>query len=210
MIDKTYYKQSPNIGVFSKSNNEITLVPPTAPQAFKEKVEDTLKTEIVETTICNSPLIGIFTAFNDEKILIPETVTEMEKKEIKDHFNEVKTVETKYTAIGNLVAMNNKGVAASEYIKDKIDSTELTVNESDLVGSLLFVTDEGYITHRDTSPEEMNRIDEIYQAEGQVGTVNFGDPYITAGIIGNQQGILVGSETTGPELNRIDEVFMLK
>lgn len=211
MIEKALFQKSPNLGIFSSSNNEVTLVPPTTTSQFKEKIRNTLETEILETTISNSTLIGIFTTMNDQKILVPPTVTEREKENLEPYFNEVMEIKSKYTAIGNLVSMNNEKIAASNLIKsDKLDIENFEIAGLNLIGSCLFVTNDGFLAHREASKKELKEIETIFEVEGDVGTVNFGDPYVKTGIIGNDEGILVGQETTGPELNRIDEVFMLK
>lgn len=211
MINKALYQQSPNIGIFSNSNNHTTLMPPTTPESFKKTVEKTLKTEILETTISNSSLIGVFTAMNDKEILTPNSITKIEEKKLKNHFNKVTKLKTKYTAIGNLVSINDNAVATSSVINtDKIGEKNMKIAGYDLVGSCLFVNNEGFLAHRDATPEELNEIEEVFQVEGDVGTVNFGDPYIKTGLIGNDNGLIAGKKTTGPELNRIDEVFILK
>ncbi len=210
LLDKALYFTSPNIGIFSETNNEVAIVPPEAPKKFKEAVKDTLNVKIIETTICNSNLVGIFVAMNDDKVLIPPTTTEREKRNLEKHIEQVEEVETKYTAIGNLVAMNNHGTAISKFLKNKVEGKTLKVAGSGIIGSSLFVTDEGFLTHRDTLKGELKRIKKILKVEGDIGTVNFGDPHTKTGIIGNKKGLLVGERTTGPELNRIDEVFLLK
>lgn len=211
MIDKALYKKSPNIGIFCNSNNNVTVVPPATPNSFKEKAEKNLGTEILETTVSNSNLIGIFTAMNNEKIIAPPTLTQREKDNFKEHFNEVIQLETKYTAIGNLISMNDHAIAASDIINtDKLNLNELKLAGSELIGSCLFVTNDGYLAHRDASQKELQKVQDVFEVEGDVGTVNFGDPYVKTGMIGNDEGILIGEETTGPELNRVDEIFMLK
>lgn len=211
MIQKATFHQSPNIGIFSNTNNEVTLVPPATSDTFKEKTQETLETEILETTISNSALIGVFTAMNDEKIIVPPTTTEREENKLKEHFKEVVKLQTKYTAIGNLITMNNERTAASKVINtDKIDFKNLDIAGTDLIGSSIFLTDEGFLAHRNATKKELQEIEETFKVEGDVGTVNFGDPHVKTGIIGNKEGILVGDQTTGPELNRIDEIFMLK
>ncbi len=209
MIGRTSYQKSSEIGVFSKSNNEITIVPPTSTENYRKKIKETLKTEIVETTICNSNLIGVFTAMNDKRIILPSTIMEHEKETLENYFEEIEVIDTKYTAIGNLVAMNNNGIATSKFLKEKVEAPTLEIAGTTLVGSTVFATDKGFLAHRNTKEKEIEKLEETYEVEGKIGTVNFGDPYIKNGIIGNNEGILVGKETTGPEINRIDEVFVL-
>jgi len=210
MIGRLNYYNSSEIGVFSKTNNEVTLVPPSATQKYKEKIKDVLETEVIETTICNSNLIGIFVAMNDNRIIIPSTVMDYEVEKLKDYFNEVIVMDTKYTAIGNLIAMNNKGIAVSKFLKNEIDAPYLEVAGTSLLGSTVFATDKGFLVHRNAKDKEIKKLEEIFKVEGKVGTINFGDPYVKNGIIGNNKGILVGEDTTGPEINRIDDIFILE
>lgn len=211
MISKAQYKKSSNIGIFAKSNNSVTIIPPRAPESFKRRVKDTLKTELIETTISNSSLIGIFVAMNDETIVVPETTTGREIDRLKDHFSEIRVLESKYTALGNLIAMNNNSIAASEVLEpEKNGFKPLEVGGTDLIGSTLFLTNEGFLAHMDAKKEELEEIENIFGVKGDVGSVNFGDTFVKNGLIGNDEGILVGQQSTGPELNRIDEVFMLK
>jgi len=210
MIGRAKYQKSSEIGVFSKSNNEITLVPPAASKNYKQKIKNVLDTDIVETTVCNSNLIGVFVAMNDNRIILPSTIMPHEEETLKEYFDELEVINTKYTAIGNLVAMNNNGIAVSRFIKEDINAPSLEVAGTTLVGSTVFTTDKGFLAHRNTKEKEMKALEDTYKIEGKVGTINFGDPYVKNGIIGNNEGILVGGETTGPEVNRIDEIFMLK
>ncbi|MFW5902816.1 MAG: translation initiation factor IF-6, partial [archaeon] len=203
-----YYRAS-EIGVFSKTNNKVTLVPPSATEKYEKKIKETLKTEIVETTICNSNLIGIFVAMNDDKIIVPSMITEYEQETLKKHFDEVKIIDSRYTAIGNLITMNNKGIAVSKFLKNEINGSSFEIAGTSLLGSTVFATDKGFLAHRNTKKEEIEKLEETLKVEGNVGTVNFGDPYVKNGLIGNKEGILVGKDTTGPEINRIDEVFIL-
>lgn len=209
MLDKALYFNSPNIGIFSEANNEVAVVPPEATAKFKKNIGEKLEVKVIETTICNSNLVGVFIAMNDDEVLVPPTATEIEKRKLEKHL-EVVEVDTRYTAIGNLVAMNNQNTAVSHLIKKDVEGEPIKIAGSDIIGSSLFVTDEGFLAHRETTKKELKKAKNIFEVEGDIGTVNFGDPYVKTGIIGNNNGLLIGQRTTGPELNRIDEVFLLK
>lgn len=209
MLDKSLYFNSPNIGIFSEANNKVAVVPPEATGKFKNTVKETLDVKLIETTICNSNLIGVFIAMNDDVVLVPPTATEREKRKLEKHL-EVVEVDTRYTAIGNLVSMNNNGTAISHLLKKEVKGEIIRIAGSDIIGSSLFTTEDGFLAHRETSEKELKKAEEVLGVRGDIGTVNFGDPYVKTGLIGNTKGLLVGQRTTGPELNRIDEVFLLK
>jgi translation initiation factor 6 len=55
--------------------------------------------------------------------------------------------------------------------------------------------------------DELKQIEKILKVEGDIGTANFGSPFVGAFILANSHGYLVSEQTTGPELGRIDETL---
>jgi translation initiation factor 6 len=211
MISKTSFQSSPHIGIFCTVNDEVAVTPLSAPRKFEEALKETLDVDIVKTTLSNTSLIGIFSVANNKKIIVPDILEKGELKILKEHFPEVLVLEEKYTAVGNLVAMNDKGIACSKYLRNALsDALSIRIADSDLVGSTLFVSNAGFLCHRDASAKELKEIEHIFKVKGDATTINLGDPFIKSGLLGNKNGILAGALTSGPELNRIDDVFMFK
>lgn len=210
MISKISYLGSPHIGIFIAMNDDTALVPRNCPKRI-ESIVRKLDVEVVKTSIAKTGLFGIFCALNNQMIIVPDILEKEELKTLKDYFPEVLVLHEKYTALGNLIAMNDKGVGCPSFLKKEVrGAVNLRVAGSDLVGSSLFVNNYGFLSHPDSTPSELRSFEKVFKVKGDVGTVNFGDPYVKSGIVGNEKGVLVGELTSGPELNRIDDIFILR
>jgi translation initiation factor 6 len=218
----TFIKQmdflgSPYLGVFMNTNNEYTLVPPTSPRKLVENLEKTLRTEVLKVTISNSVLIGIFTCMNDNGVLVPETIYRDEVEELEKHFDNVQVIPD-FTAIGNLVNCNNKGGVCSpliskESVKKMKRSLKLEEMMSvriaagvDVTGSCVACNNRGFMAHINVSESTFEELEKIFSVKsGASGTVNYGDPFVKAGMLVNDNGCVVGTRTSPFELGRIDE-----
>ncbi len=202
---------SPYLGIFCSVNEEYALIPTNSPTEFKEVIKKELDVDPVETTMAGTNLIGVFSAMNSEKIIVPDILEKEEMNVLKEIFSEVIVLEEKFTALGNMITMNDHGIVCSEPLKEILKEAEITkVAGSDFVGSCVFSTNTGFMTHPDALEKEIKVIEKALKVKGGIGTVNFGDPYVKTGMIGNSKGILVGKRTSGPELKRIDEIFILR
>ena len=210
MISRLDFRGSPHVGIFCVANDNHAFVPKSSPKHFISKVEETLGVDVVKTSIANTGLLGIFCAINNKRAILTGLAEKDEIKKFKECFSDVVIVDSKFTAIGNLVAMNDKATACSKFVVDAIkDSIGIKVADSDLVGSALYVNNHGLLAHRDTTEKTIKDLKTLFGVEGDVGTVNLGDPFVASGIAGNKKGVVVGAFSSGPEMNRIDEVFML-
>ena len=127
-----------------------------------------------------------------------------------------KIINSKETALGNLILCNDKGCLISgslKRFKKEISDTlgcEVEIGKIanlDIVGSCGTASNVGCLCHREAREEELKRIEEILKVKVDVGSVTYGTPYIRSGIIVNSNGAVVSNPTTGAELGRIEEVF---
>ena len=207
MILLSDYLSSPNIGIFCSINDNVALVPLNCPDEFSDLVKQ-LDVDIVKTSMANTSVIGIFSALNNNTIIVPGLLEDKEINVLKDHFNEVVVIDDRYTAVGNLITMNNNGILCQKrFAKTLEGSVPFEIAESDLVGSAVFANNEAFICHVDAKQEEIDTLRKVLKINGDIGTVNLGDPFVKYGIIGNKKGLIVGNASSGPELNRIDDVF---
>ncbi len=111
---------------------------------------------------------------------------------------------------------NDKGCLISKHLKTykkKIKSclgveVEVgTVADLEVIGSAAVATNKGCLCHRDTTEEEIKLIEKLLKVKADVGTVNYGTPFIKAGILVNSNGVVFSEQSTGPEMGRIDEIF---
>ena len=126
----------------------------------------------------------------------------------------------KYNALGNLILCNNQGAVLSKLIpkryKEKIERTlevevdYLTIANLNIVGACGIANDEGCLLHREVNSEELEKIEKILKVECNLGTVNFGSPFVKSGLVISKSNALIGNLTTAPEISRIVETLKLR
>jgi len=176
---------------------------------------------VVQTTIANSVLVGTMIVGNSNVLFVPGTIKEKEYNVLEERLsNQVKIVElnTKYTALGNLIVLNDKGAIVSEMLekhaqKQIQDELNLEITSgnllgSPLVGSLAMCTNRGALVHPLLSEEEIKEIASILRVKADVCTINRGIPYPRVGILANTKGAVIGTDSTGPESMRVFEILL--
>ncbi|BAB66436.1 MULTISPECIES: translation initiation factor IF-6 [Sulfurisphaera] len=220
IIDKLTIFGTDNIGIYIFTNDKYTIVPKNLDVETIQKIQETFKTEIIQTTIAKSFLIGIFVAGNNNVILLPRNVDDEEVKKIKDIARDVRVeiLDIRPTALGNIILTNSYGaliypeLSSIEFKKIKeslqIDNIEKgSIANIITVGSVGVITDKAGLVHIDTTEEELDKLSKLFRVKIDTGTVNFGSAFIHSGLIANRNGVLVGSATTGPEILRIQRAF---
>ncbi len=206
------------IGVYIFTNNKYTLVPLEVPEKIINVVENILKTEVVRVSIAKSPLIGIFITGNDNGIILPNIVTSDELSILKKLDLNVEILETRYTAISNLILTNNEKTIVSPLLeKESIKKIQETLNtevivdtlcNTYLVGSIAVANSRGVLLGPEATNQDIEKIKKIFNtSKVDVGTVNKGRSMIRSGLVVNDNGGLVGSDTTGFEIVRIVQVL---
>ncbi len=220
-IAKTTILGNSGLGVFALSTEDFSIVPYSVKESSLKVISDTLSVKVIQTTIANSVLVGTMIVGNSKVIFVPQNIKEKEYKILEESLSDqTKLVElnTKYTALGNLIVMNDKGAIVSDMleknaqkqIQDELN-IEITVGNllgSPLVGSLAMSTNRGALVHPLLSEEEIKEVASILRVKADVCTINRGIPYPRVGIIANSKGAVIGTDSTGPESMRIFEVLL--
>ncbi len=219
MIQEADYFGNPLIGMFMRTSDEITLVPANTPESLLSSIQTTLKTDIDKVTIYNSSLIGLFSVFNKNGIVLPDVTYSDEYEVLSNRFDNVITV-SGHTAVGNLVAVNDNYAVVSpviskdvvEQLKQRldVDVIQMRLAGLDVVGSLLYLTNKGFLLSSLASDEEMHELSDALGIDGVRTTINYGNPMVSSGLIANDNGAIVGSETTPFEMGRVDEALFLR
>ncbi len=215
MIQLIAYNKNPNIGVLGTANDEIALLPLTCAENFVSAVVETLDVRVITTRISGTSLLGSMIAMNNHGMLLPRHVFETEKKKMQGSDMNIKVLEDKFTALGNLIVLNDHGAIASSFFKRKSikameDTLDCEVERGEIagfkiVGSVGVATNKGALIHPLAKEEELKWMEGILKVEVDVGTVNRGIGFVRAGMIANSKGVLLGNETTGPEIARIED-----
>jgi translation initiation factor 6 len=129
----------------------------------------------------------------------------------------VERVESKFTAIGNLIATNDNGAIVSPLFKGETDrqvqdvlgvpTNSMTVGGFVQTGSMIVATNGGAGVHPKATEDEVKEISEILQVPAEPVTVNGGVPFLSSGIIANMKSVVVGNLTSGPELIMLSRIF---
>ena len=221
-LSKLKIKGSPHIGVFIFANDVIAIVPPELDRKTREEIAEVLNVEVFEAKVAGTDLNGVMIAGNDKGIILPRNVLDEEyvvlKKALAKHGLNIYISRSKYTAMGNVILLNNRvglvseDVEKSEIVKIKdfleIEIYAMNIMQLPIPGGLAVVTDRGGVIHPDVSDEEVDKLKRTFGFQVEKTTVNAGIPFVKSGVVCNNKGILVGELTTGPEILRIRRGLM--
>jgi translation initiation factor 6 len=213
----SYYK-SPNIGLFAKTNDRIIILPFGFAKTKTAKLMEYLGVEEeLYTSVANTRLIGPMTAMNNNGILVPSIATDEEVLTLKGTGLNVDRLNSRFTAIGNLISTNDNGALVSPLFKGEVDQQvrdalgvpvhSMTVGGYIQTGSMIVATNSGAVVHPKATEEEIKVISETLQVQVEPVTVNGGTPFLSSGILANSKSVIVGTSTSGPELIMFSRIF---
>lgn len=218
MIHKYDVYRSPNVGLFTRANDKTLLLPFGFADTKTKKLKEYLDVdEIIYVSIAGTRLLGAMTIMNNNGILLPSTVSDEEIQILKQTGLNVERLNSKFTAIGNLISANDKGAIVSNLFGEEVDQDikdtldvpiqRMSIGGFVQVGSMVVATNAGAIVHPNANDAEVHKISEILQIEAEPATVNGGSPFLSSGIIANFSSVIVGNLTTGPELIMISRAL---
>jgi translation initiation factor 6 len=212
----TFYK-SPNIGIFVRANDSVMLVPQGFAETKSDKLADYLQVRTVQTSIANTRLIGPMSVMNNNGILLPWLAEDEEVSWLKQSTGlNVERLQSRFTAVGNLIATNDNGVLVSPLLKDVhgqisdvlgVPAHSMSVGGYVQIGAMVVATNAGAGIHPRATEDEVKAVSEALQVPAEPLTVNGGVPFLTSGIVANTKAVVVGSLTSGPELIMLSRIF---
>jgi translation initiation factor 6 len=207
MKDLFDYYGDVNIGFYGKASDKLFI------SSFEKDFSIIFNVPSKRITIGGTEFVGLFSAMNSNGIVLPFIVRDEELEEIKKFGLDVLVLKERFTAIGNLIVVNDKGAIVSDLLSKKnvksiedvlkVEVVQASLVNSKVVGSVCFVTNKGAILHREASDEDVELVKDVLKVEVERGSVNFGSPFVASGIIANSYGALIGSKTSGYELDFI-------
>lgn len=218
MIHKYDVYRSPNVGLFTRTNDKTLLLPFGFAETKTKRLKEYLDVEeIIYVSIAGTRLMGPMTVMNNNGILLPSTVSDEEIQILKQTGLNVERLKSKFTAIGNLISANDKGAIVSNLFSEEVDEDikdtlgvpiqRMSIAGYVQVGSMVVATNAGAIVHPNANDAEISRISQTLQIEAEPATVNGGSPFLASGIIANFSSVIVGGLTTGPELIMISRAL---
>jgi translation initiation factor 6 len=158
---------------------------------------------------------------NNNGLLLPRNSLEEEVIHLKKSTGlNVDILDTKYTALGNLICVNDKGGIMSplippEYVKKVEDVLGIEVIRRRIAGyhqtgAMAVATSRGGIIHPATEEEDIRTISQVLGVELEPATINGGTPYVSSGMLANNGSLVVGTLTNGPELVMLTKAFRIE
>ena len=209
----------PNIGIYTKVNNQFVFVPNGFAKTKAENLANYLQTDYLTISIANTRLLGILAVLNNHGMLLPNTCSQEEIDHLKKHTDlNIKLLDVKYNALGNLICVNDKGGIVSptidkKYVKEIEDVLDIEVIQKKIagfyqVGAVMSATSNGGIIHPLTDEDDVSTFSNILGVKIEPATINGGIPFVSSGILANDNAIVVGTLTNGPEIMMLTSAFI--
>jgi translation initiation factor 6 len=184
-----------------------------------EKLAKYLEVEPLYTAVANTRLMGALMSINNHGVLLPTTAYQDEYDFLKNETDlEVGVLDSKYTALGNVICANDKGAIVSpwlsqsdvETIKQVLDVEVVQKRISGLnqVGALMVANNSGGVIHPEADEEDMKMFANVLGIHLEHSTINGGVPFVESGLLVNNNSVVVGSLTTGPEIMMLTRAFL--
>ena len=210
--------RNPNIGIYTKANNDFVFIPRGFAQTKTENLAKYLQTDYLITSIANTRLLGILMVLNNHGILLPKTCSQEEIKNLKKGTDlNIKILDAKHNALGNLICANDKGgiispVIDKEHLREIEDVLDIEVLQKKIagynqVGAVMTATNQGGVIHPEADEKDISVFSNILGINIEPATINGGIPYLSSGILANSNAVVVDTLTNGPEIMMLTRAF---
>ncbi len=210
------FNRIPYLGAFALCTDNVALFPRQF--NFREQdVCDALGAPVIKTDMSASPLIGILAAGNSRGIVCSDLFEVGAEKHLAELGMGVGQIKGKFTAFGNLVLANDRGVIVNPDLPDEIlqilgQKLDVPVERGTIaglknVGAAGVATNRGVLLHPDVSESEVKLVERVLGVPAGVGTACGGVKFVGICMVANSNGAVVGMNTTGPELGRIESTL---
>jgi len=210
-ILRTNFSGDPNLGLYGFATDKYCFLGIKP----KKKIKQALSVPVHRATVLSTELAGIFCTGNSKGIIVPYVIEEHELEKI-EKIQRVLVIKSMYTALGNLVLMNDNGIVISPLLKKNKKDIEAffelpcaisTIANNRLVGAFATATNSGCLVQPKIKENEIKTLERILKVDVDISTVNFGSIFIKSGLIANSNGVITSERTSGPELGQITETL---
>lgn len=208
------------MGIFARSNDKFVLLPYGYAETKLKKITEILEVDPVFVSIAGNRIVGPMVVLNNNGMILPSIASEDEVVYLKRVTGlNVARLESKLTAVGNLICSNDHGAIVSPLFKNEFDKQvadilgvevqTMSVADFNQTGSVIVSNNTGAGVHPKATEKEIETISSVLKVDSEPLTINGGIPYLSSGIVCNSKAVLVGSLTTGPELIMLSRVFKM-
>lgn len=200
-------------------NDEFVFLPMGFAESKAEKLAKYLEVKPLYTSVANTRLNGALMAINNNGVLLPSTAYQDEYDFFKKETGlKVGVLDSKYTALGNVICANDRGAIVSPWLsKSDVETIEQILDVEvvqkriagiNVVGSVMVANNTGAVIHPEADEEDMKMFANVLGVKIEHATINGGVPYVESGILANNKAIVVGTLTTGPEIMMLTRAFL--
>ena len=213
MILRENFYGDVNIGLYGFATDKYCFL--GLKHKVNKEIEKALGVPVHVSTILGTDFAGIFAAGNSSGLVVTKMAEEHEIKALRN-FENVLVLDTRFTAIGNLILINDNGIVISPLLrrnrKDiesffKLPCVVSAIAGISVTGSCAIATNKGCVVHPRTKPAEKKLIEETLGVPVDISTASFGSPFVKSGVIANSRGLIISTSSSGPEMGRISEVL---
>jgi translation initiation factor 6 (eIF-6) len=210
------FESNPNIGLYMFANDKFCIIGKNLENKKKE-IEKILKVPVYCLKALGTDLIGIFISGNNDYLLIPKMYTyELEEFNKIAEKEKIKLIISKdiLNTFGNNTSFIDKKIIISTKYKKKFydelkNKTNLKIirietKEYEAIGSICKSIKNKFFVSQELNENELK---EILDDIAGIGTINSGSPYISSGVVGNINGVIIGSSSSSIEIQNILETL---
>ena len=209
------FNGNPNIGIYIFVNNKFCLIGPEVSKEKSQEIEKTFGVPVYKISILNTELVGIFASGDDNNIFVPE-LFDYEREALKSicekhecnliELDEIKNTYGNNLCVGDNTILINAFYPEKFYKKlEKLGYKVSIVNNKkfDSVGSTAKYLNGFFFFSQEYDEADIE--EEVKDKVSGVGTINSGSNYISSGVVGNNNGVIIGSSSTSIEIQNIVE-----
>ncbi len=211
--------RGPNLGVYVRTNDSVVLIPMGFAESKAKKLAEYLDVDYHYTAIANTRLIGSLSAMNNKGMLIPRTAFDNEYEFLKKETKlEIGVLDSKFTALGNVICANDRGAVVSPWLSDSdcqvvsdvlgVEVFQKKIAGFNQTGAVMVANNSGAVIHPEADEEDMKTFANVLGVKVEHSSVNNGVPYVSSGVLANNNNLVVGSLTTGPEIMMLTRAFL--
>ncbi|MEM0231434.1 MAG: translation initiation factor IF-6 [Candidatus Woesearchaeota archaeon] len=216
-IAKMSFYGNPNIGLYAYANDRFCLLGRDVPRQYEEQIAKYLGVPVYRINIAGTSLIGALIAGNEHCILVPKIAFEEELRELTKLGINFKVFDSDLTALGNNIACNNRGAVVSDEYSQRetelisellnVKAVRMSIAKSKAVGSSIISNSKAGLINPEASESEKKTAENILGVHLERTTINFGNPFVSSGVILNSRGLIMGDPTTTIEVMQVQDAF---
>ena len=206
-VKKADHISVPSIGIVMHMFEDF-LVASESEKNNIEKMNIDMKKYYVEL-----PIITPYFIEYDNKIIISSNAPEKLKEVLKKHFDIVE-IDFTENLIGNIFLIGKNGIIYShgkekdvKKISEKLSLPAYKIKTKYLFGSISKLYNNKLLISQELSDKIIEKVREITGYIVDIGSINFGSPYLRYGIEINKEYLIIGKYSTGHEIVKVEEFF---